>query len=202
MRWYSVRTVLLLALSCGVLYFAAPARAELHFTAPALVEQGKPFDVILSLTEPWPLEEGQVVDELFITLTFANVDPEGPSVLELGAPPATAGVLLDVPGASLALGEFSAVSFQQSLATFGPGELLRYHFKALSGTAGQSASITATVVPTMLDSQGLTELPPATVSVQVVPEPSTWLLLAAGVALLIVARMRMPRPARTPALTR
>jgi hypothetical protein len=201
MRWCAIRTVLT-ALACSVFCLAGPVRAALVLTAPAQVAPGTSFDVTLSLTEAWPLGQGEVVDEVLITLTYGNTDPNGPAVLTLDVPPATAGVVLDVPGASPVLGELSTVSFTTALAPFGPGELLRYHFTALQDTAGQSAFITATVVPTMIDSQALAELAPAAASVQVVPEPSTWLLLAFGIAGLTVVRMRTPQLARASRRTR
>jgi hypothetical protein len=79
---------------------------------------------------------------------------------------------------------------------FGPGELIEYHFTAPSEVLqAVTVSFTAEVVPTMGDFEPLAPLPVATANVQVVPEPSMWLLLAAGLGCLTLVRMRLRQPA-------
>jgi hypothetical protein len=197
MRHTSGIKAALIGLACGwCMAASAQAQANLVLTAPAQVEPGQSFSVFLSLEGPWPLDPSEVVDQVDITLTYDA------AVLLFVNPPVP-GDLLPESNAFGVFGEVSTVSFLFPQNPFGPGGLLEYRFEvlpealqALAGVPDKRTSITASVVPSMIvgdqgDLHPLAQLPAATTGVQVVPEPSAWLLMIAGLSGLILVRGRL-----------
>jgi hypothetical protein len=196
MRHTSKPKAALIGLAC-CWCMAAPAQAlaNLVLTGPGQVEPGQSFSVFLSLSDPWPLAPSEVVDQVDITLTYD-------AAVLLFISPAIPGDLLPESNAFGVFDQVSTVSFLFPQNPFGPGGLLEYRFEvlpgalqALVGSPDTRTTITASVVPSMIvgdqgDLQALAELPPGTTSVQVVPEPSAWLLLIAGIGGLILVRGR------------
>ena len=175
----------LFAVACSLLV-AIPARAGVVLSGPSQVRPGDSFELLLSLTDAWPMFAGAVVDYVDVTapslsttgtLSLADVTPAG----------LFAGADADVSPSGPA-GLF--VSFLSSRDGFGPGDLLVYHFAVLPGAPVGFTTVEITVTPGMIDSlpvsdpAGLT----ARATVQVVPEPSAWLLLVVGCLVLILVR--------------
>lgn len=199
MWWCAVRAAAV-ALACGVLWSAGPAQAALVLTGPDEVAPGASFEVTLSLDEALTLNEPEVLDMLDIVVAY------DPSVLSFVAPP-TAGALLAGPDVSPSLDEISFALFLNGPTSFGPGELVRYRFDVLPGVQDATTLVVVNAAPTVLiDLEGnrrtLTDWAPATHLVQVVPEPSSWALLAAGLGCLIFVSMRGSRAVRAPGRSR
>lgn len=168
-------------------YAAAPARAALVLTGPGQVAPGQSFAVTLALTAAWPLATGEVVDQVDVTLSYDASAFTFDSAAEVG-------LFLD-GGIAVLPGELTTALFAEPRTVFGPGSLLEYRFVARADAAAILGSISADVVPSMIvggtgDLTPVSPLPPAQLSVQVIPEPSTWLMLVAGALVVLVAARR------------
>jgi hypothetical protein len=181
-------------LALAFLLLCAPCSGALVLSAPTSVMPGDSFTASLTLSEPWPLLESEVVDQVDVVLTYDPavltldlVDPVGLLVDQDGIDP------LEVVAQP---GESTTASFLLGQNPFGPGALLNYHFTWLAGSVASSTPILVTASPSMLDldTGDLRNLATGELSalaeVEVIPEPATWLLLLAGLVVFLSLRRR------------
>ena len=159
-----------------------------------LATPGGNLDLSLSLDKTWPLGPDEVITQLNITLGFddtalefvsAEIHPGGP----LDAP-------CQVVPFSCWADVITSAAFFESQTSFGPGTLVDYHFHVLPAPSSFMTTISADVMASMGgDSVPVTDIAPSSLKlVQSVPEPSSPVLVIAGLLLLGFVRVRaLPR---------
>jgi len=154
-----------------------------------LATPGGNLDLSLSLDKDWPLNTGEVIDEIDITLHFDA------SVLQFSGAAVHPGGLLDSPDVLASADVYSSASFFLHQTSFGPGSLIDYHFHVLPAPSSFMTTISADVVASMGgDLVPVTDIAPSSLKlVQSVPEPSSPVLVIAGLMLLGIARVRALR---------
>lgn len=173
-------------------------QAGLVVSGPSPLTPGSVFDVSLSLDQPWPLASNEVIDQIDLTLHFDS------TLLQFVGAAVHSGGLLD--SADVFMGSppdvISAPLFFQSQNSFGPGFLIDYRFQVLPLPPGSGpiilTKISADVIPSMGgDAVPVTDLAPPsltspslTLQVMAVPEPSPWMAVVVGFAVLFAMRVR------------
>jgi len=167
-------------------------------SGPSPLTPGSVFEVSLAIDQIWPLDPGQVIDQIEITLHFDG------DVLQFQGGTVHPGGLLDSPDVFVPVVDvISDPMFIEAPSSFGPGSLTDYRFLVLPLVQGSGRSvhtaISADVIPSMgLDEPApLTDLAPASLAhpslsleITAVPEPSPWLATVVGFGLLFALRAR------------
>jgi hypothetical protein len=179
------RTLALAALA-SALTLPLRSNAAVSISGPTSAAPGETISLAIDLGTA--LEAG--IDELSLQLSF---DATVLSGQEAAAGPVLASGSF-VPNASTGA---ATHSFLSTLATLGPGTLATWTFQISPSAIPQTTTVIgATLMTFVIDDVLTAEMSSAPFTITVVPEPSVWASLLAGIAALGALRRRQLHRAR------